>query len=152
MDNLEDLKPKGFLDVIYEKLNDNDSETLPHVTRCMIEAVEDAIENANSYCIGGRSTVKKDKYNYIFRYSYTKDNKPRKLVIKISNGYYAEGNFTVYHRKGKNDYLNHTDFDTELEYGKSEEYKQWVIPYIVDLSILRGESTTDYVSKVLIYS
>ena len=39
----------------------------------MIEAVEDAIENANSYSIGGISTVKKDKYNYIFRYSYTKD-------------------------------------------------------------------------------
>ncbi len=70
----------------------------------------------------------------------------------MSNVYYAEGNFTVYNRKGKNDYLNHTDFDTELEYGKSEEYKQCVMPYIVDLSILRGESTTDYVSKVLIYS
>ncbi len=84
--------------------------------------------NANSYCIWGRSTVKKDKYNYIFRYSYTKDNKPRNLVIKISNGLYAEGNFTIYLRKGKNDYLNHTDFDTELEYGKSEEYKQWVMP------------------------
>ena len=25
----------------------------------MIEAVEDTIENANSYCIGGRSTIKK---------------------------------------------------------------------------------------------
>ena len=117
-----------------------------------IEAVEDAIENDNSYCIGGRSGVKKERYNYLFRYSYTKDNKPRKLVIKISNGRYAEGTFTVYVRKGKNDYLNHTDFDTELEYGKSEEYKLCVMPYIVDLSILRGESTTDYVSKVLIYS
>ena len=61
MDNLEVFTPKGFLDVINEKLNDNDSETLPYVTRCMIEAVEDTIENANSYCIGGRSTVKKDK-------------------------------------------------------------------------------------------
>ena len=80
MDVLEVLTPKGFFDVINEKLNDNDRETLPHVTRCMIEAVEDAIENANSYCIGGRSSVKKDKYNYIFRYSYIKDNKPRKLL------------------------------------------------------------------------
>ena len=35
--------------------------------------------------------------------------------------------------KKKNDYLNNTDFDTELEYGKSEEYKQCVMPYIVDL-------------------
>ncbi len=41
MDNLEVFTPKGFLDVINEKLNDNDSETLPYVTRCMIEAVED---------------------------------------------------------------------------------------------------------------
>ena len=117
----------------------------------MIEAVEDVVENDNSYCIGGRSTVKKERYNFIFRYSYTKDKRPRKLVIRLSNGKYAEGDFTIYVRKGKNDYLNHTDFDTELEYGKSEEYKLCVMPYIVDLSILRGD-TNDYVSKVLIYS
>ena len=35
MDNLEVLTLKGFLDVITEKLNDNDSETLPYVTRCI---------------------------------------------------------------------------------------------------------------------
>ena len=35
MDNLEVLILKGFLDVINEKLNDNDSETLPYVTRCI---------------------------------------------------------------------------------------------------------------------
>ena len=34
-DNLEVLTLKGFLDVINEKLNDNDSETLPYVTRCI---------------------------------------------------------------------------------------------------------------------
>ena len=35
MDNLEVLTPKEFLDVINEKLNDNDSEALPYVTRCI---------------------------------------------------------------------------------------------------------------------
>ena len=35
MDNLEVLILKGFLDVINEKLNDNDSETLPYVARCI---------------------------------------------------------------------------------------------------------------------
>jgi hypothetical protein len=35
VDNLEVLTLKGFLDVITEKLNDNDSETLPYVTRCI---------------------------------------------------------------------------------------------------------------------
>ena len=35
VDNLEVLTLKGFLDVINEKLNDNDSETLPYVTRCI---------------------------------------------------------------------------------------------------------------------
>ena len=35
VDNLEVLTLKGFLDVITEKLNDNDGETLPYVTRCI---------------------------------------------------------------------------------------------------------------------
>ena len=35
VDNLEVLTLKGFLDVITEKLNDNDSETLPYVARCI---------------------------------------------------------------------------------------------------------------------
>ena len=118
----------------------------------MIEEVEDTIENAKFILYWRKKKCKKDRYNYIFRYSYTKDNKSRKLIIKISKGHYAEGNFTVYLRKGKNDYLNHTGFDTELEYEKSEEYKQCLMPFIVDLSLLRGESITDYVSKVLIYS
>ena len=35
VDNLEILTLKGFLDVITEKLNDNDTETLPYVVKCI---------------------------------------------------------------------------------------------------------------------
>ena len=118
----------------------------------MIEAVEAVIEDRNSYCLGKRSTVNPKRYNFIFRYEYTKEKEPKKLVIKISNGLFAEGGFTVYIRKGDNVYLENTDFEEEREYGKQEEYKKSVMPYIVDLSKVRGDSETDYASKVLIYS
>ena len=51
----------------------------------MIEAVEDIISIANPYCIGGKSVTNGKNYNYIFRYSYTNDNKPKRLVIKVTN-------------------------------------------------------------------
>ena len=35
IDNLEVLRLKGFLDVITDKLADNDTEALPYITRCM---------------------------------------------------------------------------------------------------------------------
>ena len=35
VDNLEVLRIKGFLDVITDKLSDNDTETLPYITRCI---------------------------------------------------------------------------------------------------------------------
>ena len=44
----------------------------------MIEAVEDIISVANPYCIGGKSVTNGKNYNYIFRFSYTNDKKPRK--------------------------------------------------------------------------
>ena len=118
----------------------------------MIEAVETVIEKSNSYCYGARSTVNTKRYNYIFRYEYTKDKQPKKLVIKISNGLFAEGGFNVYIRKGENTNLENTNFEEEREYGKQEEFKKSVMPYIVDLSKIRGDSETDYASKVLIYS
>ena len=118
----------------------------------MIEAVEDVIESNNPYCIGGRSTTNEKIYNYIFRYEYTKDKKPKRLVIKISNGLYADGGFTVYVRKGENTYLENTDFEEQREYGRQEEYKKSVMPYIVDLEKIRGSDTVNYVSKLLIYS
>ena len=118
----------------------------------MIEAVEDVIESNNPYCIGGRSTTNGRIYNYIFRYEYTKDKKPKRLVIKISNGLYAEGGFTVYVRKGENIYLENTNFEDQKEYGYQEESLRSVMPYIVDLEKIRGTSDPDYVSKLLIYS
>ena len=117
----------------------------------MIEAVEDVIDSNNPYCIGGRSTTNEKIYNYIFRYEYTKDKKPKRLVIKISNGLYADGPFNVYVRKGENTYLENTDFEEQREYGRQEEYKKSVMPYIVDLEKIRGEGD-NYVSKLLIYS
>ena len=118
----------------------------------MIEAVEDIIDSRNPYCIGGRSTTNGKVYRYVFKYSYTPDKKPRRLVIKISNGYYTSGGFTIFLRKGENIYLEQTDFQEQREYGKQEEYRKSIVPYIVDLEKIRGNDTDDYVSKVLIYS
>ena len=120
----------------------------------MVEAVEDVVIKYNSYCTGGKSKTNGRIYNYMFKYSYTKDEipKPRRLVIKVSNGGYASGGFKIYIRKGVNTYLEPTDFNEQKEYGRQEEYKMSIIPYILDLEKLRGNSQTDYVSKILIYS
>ena len=120
----------------------------------MIEAIEDVIDSRNPYCIGGKSNTNGRIYNFIFRYSYTTTNKPRKLVIKISNGEFAVGGFTVFVRRGQNTYIENTGYDVQEEYGKNEEYKKTVMPYIFDLERIRGDSETDpnYVSKVLVFS
>ena len=108
----------------------------------------DSIYSFNSYCMGGKSKTNGNIYNYIFRYAY-KNNSPRKLIIKISNGYsISNKNFTIYIRKGENPKLK----STEEEYGEQDENKKSVIPYIVDLEKIRGSSGTDYTSKILIYS
>ena len=117
----------------------------------MVEAVEDIIDSKNPYCIGGKSTTNGKVYRYIFKYSYA-PNKPKRLVIKISNGLYADGGFTVFLRKGQNLYIEPTDYQEQREYGKQEEYRKSVVPYIVDLERIRGNDTDDYISKVLIYS
>ena len=117
----------------------------------MVEAVEDIINSANPYCIGAKSTTNAKTYNYLFKYSYTDDQKPRKLVIKISNEDKINDDFTIYLRKGENTYIESTDFKTQKEYGKREEYEKTIMPYIVDLNLIRGE-TDDYVSKILLYS
>ena len=118
----------------------------------MIEAVEDIISIGNPYCIGGKSVTNGKNYNYIFRYSYTSDNKPKRLVIKITNNQKIEDGFTVYLRKRENTYINSTDFTEQKEYGKREEYQKTMMPYIVDLNLIRGNSTDNYISKLLIYS
>ena len=118
----------------------------------MIEAVEDIINVANPYCIGGKDTTNGKRYNYIFRYSYTNDKKPRKLVIKISNNQGINDNLIIYLRKGENTYINSTDFDEQKTYGNKEEYQMTLMPYILDLELIRGNSKVDYVSKILIFS
>ena len=113
------------------------------------------METINTYCLGGKSVTDSKKYNYIVRYSYTTDTtsiKPRKLVIKISKDKSCTGGFTIYIRKGENIYIESTGFEELKQYGKYEENKKSIIPYIVDLEKIRGESINDYVSKLLIYS
>ena len=121
----------------------------------MVEAVEDVENTLNSYCVGGKSRTNGKLYNYFFRYSYTKDStpKPRRMVIKLNNNKY-NGQFHIYMRKGANTYLETTDFSEQKEYGRQEEYKKSIMPYIVDLEKIRKESTTDddYISKIIIYS
>ena len=119
----------------------------------MVEAVEDISTIANPYCIGGKSVTNGKDYNYIFRYAYTSDNKPKKLVIKVTNNQNINDGFNLYLRKGENTYINSTDFEEQREYGKREEYGKTLMPYIVDLELIRGDdSTPNYVSKMLIYS
>ena len=118
----------------------------------MIEAVEDIISKANPYCIGGKSTTNGKNYNYIFKYSYTKDNKPRRLVIKVTNNQKIQDGFTIYLRQGNNTYIEPTDFEKQKEYGAREEYEKTVMPYIIDLELIRGDSKDNYVSKLLLYS
>ena len=121
----------------------------------MVEAVEDIISQFNSYCIGGKSRTNERIYNYFFKYSYTKETtpKPRRLVIKLNN-YNANGGFRIYVKKTDNIYIEQTDFSEEREYGKQEEYKNSIIPYIIDLDRIRGNGTDidDYISKILFYS
>ena len=118
----------------------------------MIEAVENAIEKDSSYCIGSQSTVNSKRYNYIFKYENEDENTPKRMVIKLTNGNYVNGVFNVYMKKDQGVTIEQTDYDTLKEYGKDEDSKKSVIPYIVDVYTLRGDSDTDYVSKVLFYS
>ena len=118
----------------------------------MVEALEEIISSGNTYCIGGKSVTDGKNYNYIFKYSYTSDYKPRRLVIKINNNQKISDEFNIYIRKGNNTYINKTDFTEQREYGIKENYLKTVMPYIVDLELIRGNSQDDYVSKLLIYS
>ena len=118
----------------------------------MIEEVEDVKAVGNPYCIGGKSITHGKLYNYIVRYDYTSDNKPKKLVIKVTNNQNIDDTFNIYLRKGNNTYIQPTNFTEEREYGKKEEYEKTLMPYIIDLDLIRGEDKENYVSKLLIYS
>ena len=119
----------------------------------MVDAIDKVIDEHSSYCIGGRNKVDNKRFNYIFKYSYTSDNKPRRMVIKVPEVDPNTG-FNIYIRKGKNIDIVSTKFDESKEYGNQEEYKLSLTPYILDLPSIRGndDNTTDYISKVLIYS
>ena len=118
----------------------------------LIEAVEKAVEDGTSYCIGSQSKVNSKRYNYIFKYEYKDKTTPKRIVIKVSNGNKVNGNFNIYMKKDQGVIVEHTDFTTLKEYGQDEDTRKSVIPYIIDVYTLRGDSSTDYVSKVLFYS
>ena len=126
---------------------DNDTDAMS-----MIEAVETAIEEDSSYCIGSQSGVNPKKYNYIFKYEYEVEKTPKKMVIKLTTGNNVNGRFNIYMKKDQGVIVENTDFESLKEYGKDEDSKKSPIPYIVDVYTLRGDSSTDYVSKVLFYS
>ena len=129
----------------------NDSDAMS-----MIEAVENAIDEEKSYCLGGVSGTNSKRYNYIFKYEYEKDNTPKKMVIKLINNKGAKevrGKFNIYIKKDQGEEIVKTDFSEQKEYGKDETNKKTVIPYIVDLKKIRGDETQEnYISKVLFYS
>jgi len=119
----------------------------------MIDAIEKTIEEGTSFCQGSQSTVNSKRYNYIFKYQYQDENTPKKMVIKLTNGNKVNGKFNIYIKKDQGVTIEHTDFTNLKEYGQDEETKKSIIPYIVDMDILRGDFTqTDYVSKVLFFS
>ena len=118
----------------------------------MIEAVEATIEENNSYCIGSQSKSNSRRYNYIFKYENENKDKPKRMVIKVSNGNAVNGKFNIYIKKDQGEMIEHTDYTTLKEYGQNEKSKKSVIPYIVDVNILRNKTENDYVSKVLFYS
>ena len=73
---------------------ENDSDAMS-----MIEAVENAIDQQSSYCIGGVSGTNSKRYNYIFKYEYENDNTPKKMIIKVVNNKGAKevsGKFNIY--------------------------------------------------------
>ena len=115
-----------------------------------VDAVEEIIDVHKPYCIGGVNKKNDRNYNYIFRYTYTSDNKPRKFIIKVPAVKAGVG-FHIYIRKGENTQITQSQFHEQTEYGRQEQYKKSVMPYILDLPSIRGTSD-DYISKILLYS
>ena len=140
-----DSDAEGSFSTVYCAWVDEDADAITAV-----DAVEEIIDVHKPYCIGGVNKNNKLQYNYIFRYTYTSDNKPRKFIIKVP-ATHANSGFHIYIRKGENTQIEPTQFYEQKEYGKQEQYKQSIMPYILDLPTIRGDST-DYISRVLLYS
>ena len=119
----------------------------------MIDTVEKAIEENKSYCYGSQSGFDKYRYNYIFKYVY-EDKTPKQMVIKVANGNSVNVKFNIYIKKDQGVQIESTDFTSQKEYGReeNEESTRTVVPYIVDLEKIRGDTTKEYISKVLFYS
>ncbi|MBO6243522.1 MAG: hypothetical protein J6O41_03010, partial [Clostridia bacterium] len=142
-----DTDAEGSFGTVYCAWVDKDADAIS-----MVDAIDEVIKNKNSYCLGGKNKVDNKRYNYMFKYTYTNDNLPRKLVIKIPEIQPNTG-FNIFIREGENTQILQTDFSTSEEYGRQEEFKLSLIPYILDLPNIRGDDTySDYVSKILIYS
>ena len=142
-----DNDAEGSFSTVYCAWVDEDADAISAV-----DAVEEIIDVHKPYCIGGVNKNNKLQYNYMFRYMYTSDNKPKKFIIKVP-ATHANSGFTIYIRKGENTKIKQTEFHTLEPYGNDEQYKMSIIPYIVDLETIRGDDTkSDYVSRVMFYS
>ena len=141
-----DNDAEGSFSTVYCAWVDEDADAIS-----MVDAVEEIIDVHKPYCIGGVNKQNDRIYNYIFRYTYTSDNKPRKFVIKVP-ATHANSGFHIYIRKGENEQIRQTQFYEQEEYGRQEQYKKSMMPYILDLPAIRGDSDTDYISRVLLYS
>ena len=142
-----DSNSGGSFNTIYCAWVDNGADPIT-----MVEAIDEVISKNNSFCFGGKNIIENKKYNYLFKYTYTNDNQPRRMVIKVQDVDPNTG-FNIYIRNGENFQIEKTEFTDLIEYGRLEEYKSSLIPYILDLPTIRGnDSTSDYVSKILIYS
>ena len=86
----------------------------------MVDAIDEVVSEYSSYCFGGRNNVNTKRYNYIFKYTYTNDNKPRRMVFRIPEIDPNTG-FTIYIRKGENTQIKQTNFTALEEYGRQEE-------------------------------
>ena len=145
---IADADSSGYLSKVYCTFVDVDADV-----ETMIESVEKTIEEEKSYCFGSQSTVDLKRYNYIFKYVY-ENNTPKQMVIKVENDNSADIKFNIYVKTNQGVQVEPTDFNEEKEYGQDESLSltKTVVPYIVDLEKIRGDTSKEYISKVLFYS
>ena len=143
-----DSSTNGDLTGIYCAFVDIDADA-----ETMVDTVEKAIQENKSYCYGSQNGYDNKRYNYIFKYVY-ENNSPKQMVIKVANEKSVNVKFNIYIKKDQGVEIESTDFTAQKEYGRDEnlETTKTVVPYIIDLDKIRGDSSQEYISKILFYS